>query len=71
LGRSLNQETIVEAAALAAKIAKPLDNTDFDMTWRKKAAGEIVTYALRELHGDDVRTERASLTRIPLYQIEL
>ncbi len=71
LGRSLNRETIAEAAALAAKIAKPLDNTDFDMTWRKRVTAEMATYALRELRGDDVRTERASLTRIPLYQIEL
>jgi 4-hydroxybenzoyl-CoA reductase subunit beta len=63
LGHSLNQEAIVEAASLAARIAKPLDNTDFDMTWRKKVTAEFVTYALRELRGDDVRTERESLTR--------
>lgn len=63
LGRSMNQETIAEAAALAARIAKPLDNTDFDMTWRKKVTAEFVSYALRELRGDDVRTERESLTR--------
>ncbi|HET8922037.1 MAG TPA: FAD binding domain-containing protein [Candidatus Acidoferrum sp.] len=65
VGRLLNQETIVEAASLAAKIAKPLDNTDFDMTWRKRVAAEFVTYALRELRGDDVRAERESLTRHP------
>src|SRR5712691_602459 len=35
VGRSLTSETIVEIAALAARVAKPLDNTDFDMTWRK------------------------------------
>jgi 4-hydroxybenzoyl-CoA reductase subunit beta len=65
VGRGLNQEAIAEAAALAARIAKPLDNTDFDMTWRKKVTAEFVTYALRELRGDDVRTERESLTRHP------
>jgi 4-hydroxybenzoyl-CoA reductase subunit beta len=65
LGRSLNQESIAEAATLAARIAKPLDNTDFDMTWRKKVTSEFVTYALRELRGDDVRTERESITRQP------
>jgi 4-hydroxybenzoyl-CoA reductase subunit beta len=65
LGRSLNQETIAEAAALAARIAKPLDNTDFDMTWRKRVTAEFVAYALRELRGDDVRAERESVTRHP------
>jgi 4-hydroxybenzoyl-CoA reductase subunit beta len=63
LGRHLNQQTIEEAAALAARIAKPLDNTDFDMTWRKRVTAEFVTYALRELRGDDVRAERESFTR--------
>ena len=52
------QTTIAEAAVLAARIAKPLDNTDFDMSWRKKVAGEFVALALRELRGDDMRGER-------------
>jgi len=65
LGRSLNQETIAEAAGIAARIAKPLDNTDFDMTWRKRVTAEFVTYALRELRGDDVSAERERLTRLP------
>jgi 4-hydroxybenzoyl-CoA reductase subunit beta len=63
LGRPLNQHAIEEAATLAARIAKPLDNTDFDMTWRKRVTAEFVTYALRELRGDDVRAERESFTR--------
>jgi len=65
VGRSLTSETVAEAATLAARIAKPLDNTDFDMTWRKKVTAEFVTYALRELRGDDVIAERAAITRIP------
>jgi len=65
IGRALSHEVIAEAAALAARVAKPLDNTDFDMTWRKKVAGEFVTYALRELRGDDLRRERQSLTHLP------
>jgi 4-hydroxybenzoyl-CoA reductase subunit beta len=65
VGRSLSHEVIAEAAALAARIAKPLDNTDFDMTWRKRVAAEFVRYALRELRGDDVRSEREGLTRLP------
>jgi 4-hydroxybenzoyl-CoA reductase subunit beta len=63
VGRTLNQESIAEAATLAARIAKPLDNTDFDMTWRKRVTTEFVTYALRELRGDDMRGERMLLTR--------
>jgi 4-hydroxybenzoyl-CoA reductase subunit beta len=63
IDQRLTQETIEQAAALAAGIARPLDNTDFDMTWRKKVAVEFVTYALRELRGDDMRAERQSLTR--------
>jgi 4-hydroxybenzoyl-CoA reductase subunit beta len=51
-GRSLEDETISQAAALAARVAKPLDNTDFDMTWRKRVTAEFVTNALRELRGD-------------------
>jgi 4-hydroxybenzoyl-CoA reductase subunit beta len=64
LGRSLASETIAEAAAIAARIAKPLDNTDFDMSWRKKVTAEFVTYALRELRGDDVSAERTAITHI-------
>ena len=63
VGRPLNQKSIAEAATLAARNAKPLDNTDFDMTWRKRVTAEFVTYALRELRGDDVRGERLLLTR--------
>jgi 4-hydroxybenzoyl-CoA reductase subunit beta len=63
VGRTLDAESIAETAVLAARIAKPLDNTDFDMSWRKKVTGEFVTCALRELRGDDVRSERASFMR--------
>jgi 4-hydroxybenzoyl-CoA reductase subunit beta len=63
LGRPLDHEAIGQAATLAARLAKPLDNTDFDMSWRKKVAAEFVTYALRELRGDDVQSKRLQLTR--------
>jgi 4-hydroxybenzoyl-CoA reductase subunit beta len=63
MGRTLSNEVIDETAGLAFRIAKPLDNTDFDMTWRKRVTGEFVKYALRELRGDDMRAERISLTR--------
>ena len=65
VGRPLSGDSISEAAILAARIAKPLDNTDFDMSWRKKVTGEFVTCALRELRGDDVRSERESFMRTP------
>jgi 4-hydroxybenzoyl-CoA reductase subunit beta len=58
VGRPLSPEVIEEAASLAARVAKPLDNTDFNMSWRKKVTSAFVTYALRELRGDDLRAER-------------
>ena len=64
-GRALRDDAIVEAASLAARIAKPLDNTDFDMTWRKRVTAEFVAYALHELRGDDVSAVRESFTRQP------
>jgi 4-hydroxybenzoyl-CoA reductase subunit beta len=64
IGRPLTSDTIAEAATQAAKIAKPLDNTDFDMSWRKKVTAEFVTYALRELAGHDTRPERQAITRL-------
>jgi 4-hydroxybenzoyl-CoA reductase subunit beta len=63
VGRALTTETIAQAAVLAARIAKPLDNTDFDMSWRKKVTAEFVTYALRELRGDDMAAERVVVMR--------
>ena len=63
VGCALNQETIAETASLASRIAKPLDNTDFDMTWRKRVTAEFVTNALRELRGDDMSGQRLLLTR--------
>lgn len=65
MGQPLNQDSIAQAGALAARVAKPLDNTDFDMTWRKRVTAEFVTYALRELRGDDMRGRRLLLTRHP------
>jgi 4-hydroxybenzoyl-CoA reductase subunit beta len=62
-GRSLNREAIAESASLAARVAKPLDNTDFDMSWRKRVTAQFVTYALQELCGDDLQTERRRWTR--------
>ncbi|MGH9741775.1 MAG: FAD binding domain-containing protein [Candidatus Acidiferrum sp.] len=65
VGRPLDADSIAEAAMLAARVAKPLDNTDFDMSWRKKVTGEFVTCALRELRGEDMRSERETFMRTP------
>ena len=45
-GRRLDQESITAAAELAAKPAKPLDNTDLTHFWRKKMVRVVVEQAL-------------------------
>jgi len=51
LGKKLTEDTIREAAAAAYQPAKPLDNTDFAMHWRKEMARYYVAGTLRELAG--------------------
>jgi 4-hydroxybenzoyl-CoA reductase subunit beta len=55
LGTTLTDDVIEAAAEEASRLAKPLDNTDFGLGWRKKAARHLVSGALRELRGDDPR----------------
>jgi len=62
-GRKLTDDAIAEAAETAARVAKPMDNTDFTLHWRKRVASEFVTYALRELRGDDMRVTRKRVAR--------
>ncbi len=62
-GKPLSDEVIEEAARLVASRAKPLDNTDLDLYWRKDVAAEFARYALRELRGDDMRETRLRITR--------
>jgi 4-hydroxybenzoyl-CoA reductase subunit beta len=66
-GKLLDDETIEEAATLAARVAKPLDNTDFAMGWRKKVTREFAAWALRDLRGDDTRLARERLVRHSLF----
>jgi hypothetical protein len=40
-------------AEAAARLAKPLDNTDFALGWRKRVVTALATGALKELRGDD------------------
>jgi 4-hydroxybenzoyl-CoA reductase subunit beta len=55
VGGPLTTETITRAAELAAQPARPMDNTDFALIWRKRVTRDFVGYALRELRGDDMR----------------
>jgi 4-hydroxybenzoyl-CoA reductase subunit beta len=62
-GKKLDDEVIAEAGKIAASRAKPMDNADLDLYWRKEVTAEFVGYALRELRGDDMRTERLRVAR--------
>ena len=62
-GKKLTDDTIAEAASRAVKLAKPMDNTDFTLHWRKRVATQFVTYALAELRGDDMRERRRRIAR--------
>ena len=63
VGKQLSDEVIVEAGALAASRAKPMDNTDLDVYWRKEVVPSFVGYALREIRGDDMRAVRLRIAR--------
>jgi len=62
-GQTLDDELIAQAAKAAAEIAKPMDNTDFELVWRKKMVHSLVTYALQEVRGDDMRERRLRIAR--------
>jgi 4-hydroxybenzoyl-CoA reductase subunit beta len=63
INKKLTDEVIEEASRLVASRAKPLDNADLDLYWRKDVAGEFAKYALQELRGDDMRTMRLRIAR--------
>ena len=62
-GKKLTDEVIAEAAGMVANRAKPMDNTDMDLYWRKQVADDFAGYALRELRGDDMRETRLKTAR--------
>ena len=62
-GKKLSDDVIAEASALVASRAKPMDNTDMDLYWRKQVADDFASYALRELRGDDMRETRLRTAR--------
>ena len=49
IGKPLNEEQIQAAAEAAYIKARPLDNTDFVMNWRKQMARQYTIRALKEL----------------------
>ena len=65
-GHPLTDSAITRAADLAAQPARPMDNTDFTLHWRKKMVREFVTYSLREIRGDDVAGLRHKISRLLL-----
>jgi 4-hydroxybenzoyl-CoA reductase subunit beta len=62
-GRKLSDDVIAEASAMIASRAKPMDNTDMDLYWRKEVADDFAGYALCELRGDDMRQTRLRVAR--------
>ena len=40
-----------------------MDNTDFDVYWRKEIVAEFTGYALKELRGDDMDAVRLRIAR--------
>jgi len=69
VGKTLSDAMIADAADLAWQVAKPMDNTDFVYHWRKRVTREFVSYALREIRGDDMRRQRLPIARQDLIQI--
>jgi 4-hydroxybenzoyl-CoA reductase subunit beta len=65
-GQALTDDAIAAAAEAAYTTAKPMDNTDYELIWRKKMTRALVTYALREIRGDDVRELRRRIARTDL-----
>jgi 4-hydroxybenzoyl-CoA reductase subunit beta len=62
-GKTLTDEVIAEASTLVANRAKPMDNTDMDLYWRKEVTDDFAGYALRELRGDDMSETRLRTAR--------
>lgn len=60
LGRSLDEESIVEAARLARRAATPLDNTDFQAAWRGRMVETLTARLLRSLAAPSPSSVRAT-----------
>jgi len=65
-GQTLTDARIAAVSDLAAHPARPMDNTDYSLVWRKRLTRDMVGYALQELRGDDMREVRRRFTRLLL-----
>ena len=63
VGGQLTDEAIAAAGKKAASAAKPMDNTDLDLYWRKNVVAVFVAYALKEIRGDDMAATRMRVAR--------
>ena len=63
VGQKAADEIIGKIGDLAESRAKPMDNTDMDLRWRKRVVADFVGYALRELRGDDMSAARMRTAR--------
>ena len=63
VGKKLTDEVIAEAGEKCSSAAKPMDNTDLDLYWRRDVVGAFVGYALREIRGDDMQAIRYRIAR--------
>ena len=63
VGQKAADEIIGKAGDLAESRAKPMDNTDMDLRWRKHVVADFVGYAFRELRGDDMSAARMRTAR--------
>jgi 4-hydroxybenzoyl-CoA reductase subunit beta len=62
-GKKLTDDVIEETSRLVASRAKPMDNADLDLYWRKDVTVQFASYALRELRGDDMSDTRLRIAR--------
>ena len=63
VGAKLSDEAIAALGKKAAAAAKPMDNADLDLYWRKDVVAEFVAYAFREIRGDDMAATRLRIAR--------
>ena len=69
MGQRLTDDVIAAAAVSASEVAKPMDNTDFELVWRKKMVRLLVASALHEVRGDDMTARRRQLARQELLSV--
>jgi len=63
VGKKLTDDVIADAGTRVASRAKPMDNADLDIYWRKTVVPDFVGYALKEIRGDDMSATRMRIAR--------